>query len=160
MIYFSTMESELLIYDMKRGIFEEVTPAFNDAMTHLFRLSSHELLVFFDSKGVWIYDISYGTFHQSGLNCEKEHLTSDVEIIYDKKKGVWFYSKSGRLWYCNGEDSRIRRINIDLNKDLAMMGTGQTALSIDAVLAGSDGLYWIVTYGFGLFCYNPVDDCL
>lgn len=160
MIYFSTMESELLIYDMKRGIFEEVTPAFNDAMTHLFRLSSHELLVFFDSKGVWIYDISYGTFHQSGLNCEKEHLTSDVEIIYDKKKGVWFYSKSGRLWYCNGEDSRIRRINIDLNKDLAMMGTGQTALSIDAVLAGSDGLYWIVTYGFGLFCYNPVDETL
>ena len=41
-----------------------------------------------------------------------------------------------------------------------MMGTGQTALSIDAVLAGSDGLYWIVTYGFGLFCYNPVDETL
>lgn len=74
-----------------------------------------------------------------------------MEIIYDKKKGVWFYSKSGRLWYCNGEDSRIRRINIDLNKDLAMMGTGQTALSIDAVLAGSDGLYWIVTYGLAYF---------
>lgn len=90
MIYFSTMESELLIYDMKRGIFEEVTPAFNDAMTHLFRLSSHELLVFFDSKGVWIYDISYGTFHQSGLNCEKNISLRTWRLFMIRRKVYGF----------------------------------------------------------------------
>lgn len=58
MIYFSTMESELLIYDMKRGIFEEVTPAFNDAMTHLFRLSSHDCLFSLTPK-VYGYMISH-----------------------------------------------------------------------------------------------------
>lgn len=160
MIYFSTMESDLLIYDMKRNTFEEVTPAFNDAMTHIFRLSSTKLLVFFDSKGVWVYDIPHSTFHQPEWNGENECFTSALEIVYDKKNGVWFYSKSGKLWYCNGEDSRIRKIDIALNKDIAMTGTEQNSLSIDAVLAGSDGLYWIVTYGFGLFCYNPEDETL
>ena len=57
---------------------------------------------------------------QSG---HRRYAVSYTHLDVYKRQGVWFYSKSGRLWYCNGEDSRIRRINIDLNKDLAMMGT-------------------------------------
>ena len=160
MIYFSTMESPLLIYDMKQKAFEEVTPAFNDAMTHLFRLSPQELLVFFESKGVWIYDIRHSTFRQSELNTENAEFTTNIRIVYDTKKGVWFYNKSGLLWHCNGEDSRVRKIDLTLNKDIAKLGTDGNSFSMESVLCDSEGLYWIVTYGYGLFCYNSVDETL
>ena len=160
MICFSTMESELLIYNVRQGVFEEVTPAFNDAMTHLFRLSSRELLVFFDKEGAWIYDIARGAFRESELNKGGGFRTDDMTIIHDKKGGAWFYTKWGGLWYCNGEDSKIRKIDLALNKELAVLGPERKQFSMDTVLAASDGLFWIVTYGYGLFCYNSKDETL
>lgn len=158
-IYFSTMESELLIYNMKRDTFEEITPAFNDPITNIFRLSPKELLVFFDSQGVWVYDIPSNTFRKSELY-DNPYFKMDIRPIYDKKNGVWFYNKLGMLWYCNGKDSKIRKMNLipNISKDAASQE--QSSFSIDAVLADSEGLYWITTYGYGLYCYNPNDETL
>lgn len=159
-VYFSTMESELLIYDRKRNTFEEVTPAFNDAMVNFFRLSSHELLVFFESKGVWIYDIRQGTFHPSGLNKEGAFDTADMRMVYDKKGGTWFYTKWGNVWYSNGEDGKVRKIDLMLNKENGVAWTDQNPFYMEGVLVDSEGLYWMVTYGYGLYCYNPEDETL
>ena len=160
MVYFSTMESELLIYDRKKNTFEEVTPAFNDAMTHLFRLSPRQLLVFFESKGVWIYDIRQSTFTLSRLNAEPLDFTTDVRSVYDKKGGVWFYSRAGKLWYCNGEDGRISEMDLMQDKENAMIETEQNPFFMEQVFIDSEGLYWMVTYGYGLYCYHPADGSL
>lgn len=160
MVYFSTMESELLIYDGKRNTFEEVTPAFNDAIVNFFRLSSQKLLVFFESEGVWIYDIQQGIFHPSVLNREEAFDAAGMRIVYDKKGGTWFYTKSGSVWYSNGEDGRMRKMDLMLNKEDAVARTDQNPFYMEEVLVDSEGLYWMVTYGYGLFCYNPVDETL
>lgn len=158
-IYFSTMESELLIYDLKKNTFEEITPAFNDPITNIFRLSPKELLVFFDSQGIWVYNVPSNTFHKPELY-GNPYFKTDIHPVYDKKNGVWFYNQLGMLWYCNGQDSKIREMRLIPDTVEDAMNQEQSSFTIDAVLADSEGLYWITTYGCGLYCYDPKDDTL
>lgn len=159
MIYFSTLESELLIYSIKQNTFDEIVPTFNAGIIKLFRLSSHELLIFTDSQEVWVYNIPANSFHRSELNNDP-HFKTDVRPTYDNKKGVWFYNKWGMLWYCSGEDSKVRKIRLVSDEAISMIESGLHSFTVDAVLADSEGLFWLITYGYGLYCYNPVDGSL
>jgi len=159
MIYFSTLESELLIYDIKQNTFEEVVPAFDSGLTNLFRLSSTELLLFTESKGAWIYDIPAHLFRQSELN-KNAHFSLGLQIVYDNKDGVWFYNQLGMFWYCNGADGRVREMHLIPEESINTVTPDRHLFDCDAIFSDSEGLYWLVTYGYGLYCYNPADETL
>lgn len=157
-IYFSTLNSELFIYDIEQNSFREVVAAFEDALINIFRFSPQELLVFSESQGIWIYNIPANTFRRSELNSDRQFSTSTARIVYDKKGGVWFYNQLGILWHCSGDEGRIRKKYLIPEERIQVTDSDLHSFSIDAVLADSKGLYWVITYGYGLFCYDPKDD--
>jgi signal transduction histidine kinase/ligand-binding sensor domain-containing protein/AraC-like DNA-binding protein len=155
-VYFATLESRLLIYDIALNTFEEVIAAFHDSLMNLFRFSPHELLVFSKSGEVWVYDIPANRFRRSELNADA-HFSVNARTVSDRKGGVWFYDQSGVLWHCNGEDGQVRKKFLIPEEAVRTPDSSLRSFSIDGILADSQGLYWVITYGYGLFCYNPAD---
>lgn len=156
-IFFSTLESSLFIYNMQQDSFNEVIPSFDDALINLFRLSANELLILSEEQGAWEYDISKNRFRRSELNYDIHFAKGNIKFIIDKKKGVWFYDQLGMLWYCNGEDSKIQKLHLLTEEITSSIKSANYSFAIDNILADSKGLFWIVTYGYGLHCYNPID---
>jgi signal transduction histidine kinase/ligand-binding sensor domain-containing protein/DNA-binding NarL/FixJ family response regulator len=156
-VYFSTLESGLLIYDIRQKAFDDAGAAFDDPLTNLFRFSPHELLLFSKSKGVWVYDIPARRFRRSELNADA-HFSVNVRMVSDRKGGVWFYDQSGILWYCNGEDGKVRKKHLIPEEALRLTDNALRSFSIDGILVDSQGLCWVNTYGYGLFCYDPADE--
>lgn len=159
LIYFSTQESSLIIYNTSQNTFEEIIPAFDAAIINLFRMSPQELLVLSDTQGAWVYDIAENSFRKSELNNDP-YFRVNMKVTYDNKQGVWLYNQQGMVWHCNGQNGKIKKIHLIPRNDARTIETDLRSFSMDAVLVDSEGLYWLATYGYGLHCYHPETETL
>lgn len=159
-IFFSTLESTLIIYNMQQNSFEEIVTTFGDPLISLYRFSAKELLVLTETQRLWIYNIPENKFYLSDLNNDIDYTKGEIWFVRDKQNAVWFYNQSGVLWYCNGIDSKIRKMSL-LTTDVAVLiKSMHHSFAIDNIFLDSKGIFWIATYGYGLYCYNPKSEKL
>ncbi|WP_071145170.1 hybrid sensor histidine kinase/response regulator transcription factor [Bacteroides ihuae] len=151
-IYFSTKESVLLVYDLKKHAFKEVLCMQRCVFLNLAAFSDKRLLLVTKNHGVLIYETDRGVFAYTQLDKDAD-LTGDLRLVVDEKKGVWLYNHSGMVWYYNQYRAQWKKMRL-IPEEIARV----VDLERYMILADSTGLVWITTYGNGLFCYDERTD--
>lgn len=151
-IYFSTENSVIVEYDLRKKTFEEITyPLLKYNFTNIARLSNTELLLITRFYGVMSYNTNTRKFGKMDWANDKE-LTGNIELITDKNKGLWLYNHSGKAWYFNPVTQSSKKLDLIPYDIVKIIDYERYNIFID-----SENLIWITTYGNGLFCYNPTD---
>jgi signal transduction histidine kinase/ligand-binding sensor domain-containing protein/DNA-binding response OmpR family regulator len=153
-LFFSTMESTVVIYDRKQKKFSEAPYEPQDALLAMACLSTNELLLITRSQGLLTFHIHTKAFKKSELNKDAD-LTGDIRLIVDKHKGIWIYNHSGIVWYYNRERQEVKKMRLIPEGMSNMIDLERYTVFID-----SSDMIWITTYGNGLFSYNPANDNL
>lgn len=146
-VYFTTLQSILVIYDLKKKTFSLKKMA-TSALKNIVALPSNELFLIDKSK-VYTYNVLTNTLSQS-LWQKDPDLKGEIEYIEDSKKGIWFYNQTGNVWYYNCQTKQVKKLNLIPNEIIRVIDSERYNVLID-----KKGFYWITTYGNGLFCYNP-----
>ncbi|MDR1938492.1 MAG: response regulator [Tannerellaceae bacterium] len=154
-IYFTAAESKLMVYDMKRGSFEQIDYlAANVSFHTIATLSDSELLILTQSSGLLTFNIHTGQFGKPEWSGAQE-ISGDIRLITDKNKGLWIYNYSGLAWYYNHASGKIKQMRLIPENIAKTVDLERYFIFID-----SKDLIWIATYGNGLFCYEPAKDML
>ena len=149
-LFFTTRQSTIVEYDLRRRVFREISdPAWKEAFIGLAPMGGNELMLNAEKSGVLVFNAAEGTIFQPDWARELR-LTRPIGFITDTQGGIWIHNRSGIVWYYNPAGGKVRRIEL-IPPDIAAV--------IDEerynILVDSEGLYWITTYGNGIFCYDP-----
>jgi len=148
-IYFTTEESTVIEYDLKRKSFQEIPcEKYRDALMSLAKISATELLIVTKSSGIITLNVNNRIFDKP-LWAKDDGLKGTIEFITDKNQGVWIYNHTGIVWYYCQATQNIRKMEL-IPSEIARI----IDLERYNVLIDSKGLIWITTYGNGLFCYD------
>ena len=149
-IYFTTEESCIIEYDIKRKSFQEIPcTKYKDVQMSLAKISGTELLIVTKSSGIITFNVNNRIFDKPQW-AKDEQLKGNIEFITDKNQGIWIYNHTGVVWYYCQETQDVGKMEL-IPSDIAKI----IDLERYNVWIDSKGLIWITTYGNGLFCYNP-----
>ena len=155
-LYFTTRDVKggIIEYDMRSCNFVEIESFAPGHITNACVLSKTELLIITRVDGVFSYNTITRKFIKKDW-MEDKALVGEMDFIKDKQDGVWIYNNSGTVWYYNVDNKTIKKMTL-IPSDIAKM----IDMERYNVLIDSRGLFWITTYGNGLWCYNPQNDSL
>jgi signal transduction histidine kinase/ligand-binding sensor domain-containing protein/DNA-binding NarL/FixJ family response regulator len=154
-IYFTTKESCIVVYDIRRELFQEIqNKEYKGQLLNLAVLNDNELLLVSKSDGVLSFNINTKLFEKPQWAKDKQ-LRGNIELIIDKNNGVWIYNYTGVIWYHNRENQQIKKMELIPPNIAKIIDYERYNILID-----SRNLIWITTYGNGLFCYDPATDVL
>lgn len=155
-IYFTTIESCIIEYDIKRDLFQEIKMEIGkkERLSNIARLSNNELLLISQSSGIFTFNTNSKLFSVPAWSNDLG-LKGNIDLIIDKNDGIWIFNHSGYMWYYNQETQKIKKLRL-IPDDIVKI----IDLERYNVFIGSTGLIWITTYGNGVFCYDYKKDIL
>ena len=147
-IYFTTQDGRLFIYDIKGDSFRTVDNLRNQiTFTSAAKLNNDELLLV--GNRLLVYNTVKHLFYQPEWTRDPD-LRGDIQILIDEKGGIWSYNHTGVMWFYNVEAQSVSKHRLI---------PAEIARIIDYerynVLVDNNNMFWITTYGNGLFNYNP-----
>lgn len=149
--FFLTKDNEILTFDQKGTLVRRTTiPAIlGDIQTVNVSIVWQGKWVFMSRTATITMDLSNYTFEKP------EALQMDYGILLDETNGhSWISDSNGTLWLFPKEGD-VRKFK--LLKDKGFVVTRKRNFS---TVQGKDGLFYIATYGNGLFTYDPTADKL
>jgi len=154
MIYFLTPEV-IFRYDMNKKIFIEPFKVLeNDLLMDITKLNNKYLLVTSKKNGLLKVEINSGTFYKNPFNSSKLY-TNNPHIIVDNKQAVWVYDNTGRMVFYNPATNKAKEMQLISPEVASVIDDGRYN-----ILNDSNGIYWITTYGNGIYQYNVEEDKL
>lgn len=76
-------------------------------------------------------------------------LIGEIDYFKDSKNGIWIFNHTGKVWFYNMQTGIVKKLELIPSQAIHLID-----LERYNVLVDKQGLYWITTYGNGLFCYN------
>ncbi len=146
-IYFMTLQSVLVEHNLTNGKFSEKLLR-TSAIKNAIAVSNDEILLI-DAKGVCSYNLLSRQITKSAWQLDLE-LTGEIDLIQDSQKGIWFYNHTGSVWHFNPNTRLAKKMRLIPAETVRLIDLERYNFLMD-----KKGLYWITTYGNGLFCYNP-----
>ncbi|MDR2917175.1 MAG: response regulator [Tannerella sp.] len=153
-IYFTTNSSQIFVYNIKSGDFEQINYEKETIFVSTTKLTNSEILLVSLSSGVFTFNVYNNRFDKPSWALDPK-LTGEMRMITDKNNGIWLYNLSGIAWYYNQETHHVKQMRL-ISEDL----TNTIDLERFFFYHDSRDLIWIATYGNGLFCYDPRADVL
>ena len=152
-VYFSSENYILKTYNDTKNKLEDIATPFNTPILYMAQLTKEKIL-FITSNEIWEYNVIDKSFNKSPLTHDKDNIFNTLQV-HDNKGGTWFYNQFGFVWYCDGIQSTIKKINLT-----SLLHNNKSELTrqpfvIDEIMIDSDGVCWIPTYGYGVYQYNP-----
>lgn len=154
-IYFTTEDSSVVEYDIKRKQFQEITNLNKkDIFLNAAKLNNDELLIVGSHSGILLFNVNSHVLKKPHW-AEDRLLKGDIQLIVDENAGIWIYNHTGIVWYYNQESKTIRKMELIPTDIAKIIDSERYNVYID-----SDNLIWITTYGNGLFSYDTQRDVL
>lgn len=155
-MFFFTQSKIVLVYNKKSKLFQNPIPLPDELnkgdIKDVIQINENSIL--FSTKSA-IYQFDTKTL----LTQRAEHLLGEMSLSnvcfsLDNAKNLWVYDDQGRVWLYK-PDGKSKRINL-INDDADLLSR-QPRYNF---LQDSRGIYWISTYGNGLFMFDPKTDSL
>ncbi|PCH66868.1 MAG: hybrid sensor histidine kinase/response regulator [Bacteroidales bacterium] len=142
-------------YDLKKQIF--LSP-FKTSEAYSFldivQLNKDSFLVSSVENGLFKVDIASGIFLKNPF-ANSVPFNNAPQIILDAREGVWVYNDTGRMIFYNPATNKIKEMQLISPEVASVIDDGRYNILID-----SKGVYWITTYGNGLYRYDVESDSL
>nr|WP_321450656.1 two-component regulator propeller domain-containing protein [uncultured Carboxylicivirga sp.] len=154
-IYFLTDKGLIQRYQQnKRAFISSFKSKFEDTFLDLKKLDTNSLIASSLNEELYKIDIETGTFTKNALN-QKHHFKGAPQIIEDSRNSIWVYDYSGKVFFCDALKDRVKELTL-IEPDVAnVIDDGRYNILID-----EEGIYWITTYGNGLYRYDSENDLL
>lgn len=154
-IYFSTEQAGILIYDIKRKIFEANTiQQASPILTDMAKTKIDQLLVVTRSSGVQFFNTRNSEYTTPGWAKDAD-LRGNIQFIIDKEQNIWIFNHTGHMWYYNIQSSEVKKLQLIPQNIINIIDEERYNVFID-----SKDIIWITTYGNGLFSYDPKSEHL
>ncbi|MCU4162958.1 two-component regulator propeller domain-containing protein [Carboxylicivirga caseinilyticus] len=125
-----------------------------DTFRDLKRMNNSYLVASTLNEQLFKIDISTGNYFKNALNLSHTFKGSP-QLFLDKKKGLWVYDYSGMVFYYNPEKDIVKSFQLIKPEIANVIDDGRYNILID-----NEGIYWITTYGSGLYRYDSERDQL
>lgn len=155
-IFFFTQNKIILVYNKKSKLFQNPIPLPDELnkgdIKDVIQINENSIL--FSTKSA-IYQFDTKTLlTQRAEYLLGEKALSNVCFSIDNTKNLWVYDDQGRVWLYK-PDGKSKRISL-IKGDTELLSR-QPRYNF---LQDSRGIYWISTYGNGLFMFDPKTDSL
>ena len=154
-VYFSTDNSAIISYNILSEVFEEKETPFKSDIKDLIHLSDGRLFIITETSGIWEFDTLNNSFTESPLTVDKDNF-AEAKSVRDNNDGVWFYNPYGIIWYFDHTNQKVIKLNLANEFMNGKTDLARQPFEIPEILIDSEGLCWMVTYGYGVFCYKPM----
>lgn len=151
-VYFTTQQSVLVEYNLRNAKFSEKKLPVSVLKNAIVASSNQIFLV--ETNGVCSYNLLSGKITKSPWQLDSE-LTGEIDFIQDQQQGIWFYNHTGNVWYCNPATGQTKKMRLIPTETVRLIDLERYNFLMD-----KKGIYWITTYGNGLFSYDPKTDNL
>lgn len=145
-IYFLADNGTLIIYDQQKQTFDPPVhhPArFVDGAL----LNDGRLLIVSRDQGLIAYNPQTERFESSPF---PSSIKGNIQLLTDRRAGIWIFNHTGVVWYYNAQMNSVNELALIPPHIASIIDFERYNIYID-----SRNIYWITTYGNGLFCYNP-----
>lgn len=142
-------------YDLKKHLFLEAFKSSEQcSLRDIAQLNKDYLIVSSLEKGLYKVDLNTGVFSKNPLGSSKPIIAAP-RIIVDARKGIWVYDNTGRMVFYDPETNKAKEMQLISPEVASVIDDSRYNILID-----SEGIYWITTYGNGLYQYNVENDVL
>ncbi|HEX2936499.1 MAG TPA: two-component regulator propeller domain-containing protein, partial [Bacteroidales bacterium] len=148
-IYFISEQNYICRYDLRKHQFlPELRTPQTYRFTDIVKMDDDHLLFSSRSEGLLSFTITSATFNQNPF--PGKNLSQSAQLISDRKGGVWIFDHTGVLRQYLSEKRELRDLNLIPSTIASVIDFERYNVFID-----SRNVYWITTYGNGLFRYEP-----
>ncbi|MCC8174044.1 MAG: response regulator [Odoribacter sp.] len=149
-IYFITRHSGIYVYDTESRNFTDSIPLDPSLLILNAALIDREQILFTVRRNsIKIFNLTTCKF-ESGIHMPD--IPGEAQLFTDRKGGIWIYNHSGMMWHYQNEKETFRQLHLIPEETIAVIDFERYNVFID-----SRDIYWITTYGNGLFKYNPIN---
>lgn len=154
-IYFATEHAGMIIYDMKRKVFDTIdTPVTQPILIDMAKTKIDQLLIVTRSSGVKLFNTRNHEYTTPDWAKDAD-LKGNVQLLIDKKQNVWMYNHTGYMWYYNIQNNTVKKLQLIPKNIINIIDEERYNVFTD-----SKDMIWITTYGNGLFSYDPKTEYL
>ena len=152
-VYFLSGSNAIHRWDIQKQMFLE---PYKYSQPHVFfdmeKAYGDYLFISTRSNELLSLDIHNGTFVSNP--CKKETpFDSPPQMVVDKNHGVWIYDYSGKVIYQNPDHGGYKTMQLIAPSIAEVIDDGRYNVLIDG-----NGIFWITTYGNGLYRYDEIKD--
>ncbi|HEX3006444.1 MAG TPA: two-component regulator propeller domain-containing protein [Bacteroidales bacterium] len=148
-IYFISEQDYICRYDLNNHKF---LPELRTPQTYYFtdiaKMDDDHLLFSSRNEGLLSFTISTSVFNQNPFS--GKNISRAAQLISDSKGGIWIFDHSGVLRRYLSETRGLKDLNLIPSQIASVIDFERYNVFID-----SRNVYWITTYGNGLFRYEP-----
>lgn len=149
-VYFLTDRNYVYRYNLlKKSFIEPLVWDKNCQFLDIAQLGRKEILLTTRSHGLLLYNAITNTFNNNPFPSNAP-IRSSAQLIVDSRQGVWIFDHSGILRHYLPETGKLRELHLIPSQIASVIDNERYVVFID-----SRGVYWITTYGNGLFQYEP-----
>ncbi|MBS2098075.1 hybrid sensor histidine kinase/response regulator [Carboxylicivirga linearis] len=154
-VYFLTSSGTIYRYSTTRKSFlAPFRSPVDDTFLDLKRMNKQYLVVSTLNEELYKVDIESGAYLKNAFNL-KQGFKGAPQFVVDERDGLWVYDYSGRVFYYNSLKDEVKQFQLIKPEVANVIDDGRFNILIDA-----EGIYWITTYGNGLYRYDVENDQL
>ncbi len=154
-IYFLTDKGAIYKYNKRKDNFLPRNVYKGEAViSNFIQLDNNNLLISTVTKGLIKYNINTG-YYSTNIKTFKNKYVSTPNIIRDSKNAIWIYDQSGNVEYLSPDKKVYHHFELIRHKIANVIDDCRYNIFID-----SKGIYWITTYGNGLYRYDAENEKL
>ncbi len=153
MVYFLSNKNIIYRYDISKQSF--VSPLRSPDKYRFFDFSiinNNSLLVSAWENDVLRLNLTTNQFTTNALKTS-EPFDSPPQFILDENNDLWIYDHSGRVIYYDAKTGYSKELQLIAPEIAEVIDDGRYNILID-----DKGIYWITTYGNGLYYYDKAND--
>ncbi|MFA6778375.1 MAG: two-component regulator propeller domain-containing protein [Paludibacteraceae bacterium] len=151
-IYFLT-SNIIYRYDINKKNFLTPFNGFQEIfLTDIAKLNQKNLLLVSRKNGLLNLNMDSGVFNKNPFNSSKP-FTKSTNIIVDSKNAIWVYDNTGRMVFYNPAINKAKEMQLISPEVASVIDNSRYN-----ILNDSNGVYWITTYGNGIYQYNVEKD--
>ena len=151
-IYFLS-ERVIYRYNVQKQMFLEPIEARSHTVLYdMQKAYGNQLFVSTRDNELLSLNVRTGVFSDFPFKMGKP-FDSPPQMIVDERQGVWIYDYSGRVIYHNPITGTYKPMQLIAPEIAAVIDDGRYNVLID-----SNGIFWITTYGNGLYRYDESKD--
>lgn len=147
MVFFSTAQSRLVVFHHSNKTFQEIKLTI-PPIKNILSVTNEGLLLICE-KQLYFYNLITQQLEIRKWMKDTE-LKGPVSVVRDNKQGIWLYNHTGNIWSLDRTMQTAKKLRLIPAKTVQLID-----LERYNVLQDKQGLFWITTYGSGLFCYDP-----
>lgn len=155
-LFFFTQSKIVLVYNKKSKLFQNpisLPDELNKGELKEVVQINEKSVLFSTNNSLYIFDTeTLLTQRAEGLLGEK--ILSNLSFKIDNAKNLWLYDDKGLVWLYK-DDGKSKRIQL-IHDDSDLLSREPRY----SFLQDSRGIFWISTYGNGLFMYDPKTESL